>query len=155
MQLSIENPSLDLIEKVCVDAKNNNFSTISEYLTYLVEQASETNEKPSEDEIYLIINNLIDLALRNRRDLADFTMQELYTFCIKKEEEFDYPKWSNLDRSVRIDLGKKFKAAILKHADKIEEGEYYIKQDGININNSALYRVVRDRVSLSRPLHRL
>lgn len=109
MQLSIENPSLDLIEKVCVDAKNNNFSTISEYLTYLVEQASETNEKPSEDEIYLIINNLIDLALRNRRDLADFTMQELYTFCIKKEEEFDYPKWSNLDRSVRIDLGKNSK----------------------------------------------
>lgn len=68
-------------------------------------------------------------------------------------KEFDYPKWSNLDRSVRIDLGKKFKAAILKHADKVEEGDYYIKQEGTNINNSALYRVTRDRVS--RPLHRL
>ena len=153
MTLSIENPSLDLIEKACINAKSNNFTTISEYLTYLIEQDSETNEKPNEDEIYLIINTLIELALRNRRDLSDFTMQELYTFCIKNEEEFDYPKWSNLDRSVRIDLGKKFKATILKHADKVEEGDYYIKQEGTNINNSALYRVTRDR--LSRPLHRL
>lgn len=147
MNIGIENPSLDLIEKVCVNAKSNNFSTISEYFIFLVDQDSEKNEKPTEDEIYLIIDSLIQLAVKNRRRLDCFTMQELYTFCIKNEEEFDYPKWSSLDRSVRIDLGKKFKAAILKHADKVELGDDYIKQDSTNINNSALYTVTRDRRS--------
>ncbi|WP_166172044.1 hypothetical protein [Acinetobacter sp. SA01] len=149
--IGIENPSLDLIEKVCINARSNNFTTISEYLTFLVERDCETNEKPNEDEILLIIDSLIQLALKNRRRLDAFTMQELYTFCIKNEEEFDYPNWSSLDRSVRIELGKKFKAAILKHADKIELGDDYIKQDGTNINNSALYKVTRDRVESSRP----
>lgn len=143
--LSIENPSLDLIQKTCAKAKSNNFSTISEYLTFLVEQDLNTSEELNEDEIYTIINDLISLAIENRRDLKGFTMQELYTFCVKNEDDFDYPKWSNLSRSVRIELGKKFKAAILKHADKVEKGDYYIRQDGTNINKSALYYIERDR----------
>ena len=49
-------------------------------------------------------------------------MQELYTYCIKNEEKFNYPKWSNLNRSVRIILGKKFKSEILKHSKKFEKG---------------------------------
>ena len=109
MQLSIENANLDLIIKVCAKAKSNNFTTISEYLTFLVEQDLNANRKLSEEYIYSIIENLINLAIQNRKDFLEFTMQELYTYCIKNEEKFNYPKWSNLNRSVRRILGKKFK----------------------------------------------
>ena len=49
MQLSIENANLDLIIKVCAKAKSNNFTTISEYLTFLVEQDLNANRKLSEE----------------------------------------------------------------------------------------------------------
>ena len=141
MQLSIENANLDLIIKVCAKAKSNNFTTISEYLTFLVEQDLNANRKLSEEYIYSIIENLINLAIQNRKDFLEFTMQELYTYCIKNEEKFNYPKWSNLNRSVRIILGKKF-----------EKGEFYLKFSGLNINNSALYTIERVNAISANPL---
>ena len=79
-------------------------------------------------------------------------MQELYTYCIKNEEKFHYPKWSNLNRSVRIILGKKFKSEILKHSKKVEKGEFYLKFAGLNINNSALYTIERVNTISANPL---
>ena len=152
MQLSIENANLDLIIKVCTKAKSNNFTTISEYLTFLVEQDLNANRKLSEEYIYSIIENLINLAIQNRKDFLEFTMQELYTYCIKNEEKFNYPKWSNLNRSVRIILGKKFKSEILKHSKKVEKGEFYLKFAGLNINNSALYTIERVNAISANPL---
>ena len=152
MQLSIENANLDLIIKVCTKAKSNNFTTISEYLTFLVEQDLNANRKLSEEYIYSIIENLINLAIQNRKDFLEFTMQELYTYCIKNEEKFNYPKWSNLNRSVRIILGKKFKSEILKHSKKFEKGEFYLKFSGLNINNSALYTIERVNAISANPL---
>lgn len=152
MQLSIENANLDLIIKVCTKAKSNNFTTISEYLTFLVEQDLNANRKLSEEYIYSIIENLINLAIQNRKDFLEFTMQELYTYCIKNEEKFHYPKWSNLNRSVRIILGKKFKSEILKHSKKFEKGEFYLKFSGLNINNSALYTIERVNAISANPL---
>ena len=152
MQLSIENANLDLIIKVCAKAKSNNFTTISEYLTFLVEQDLNANRKLSEEYIYSIIENLINLAIQNRKDFLEFTMQELYTYCIKNEEKFNYPKWSNLNRSVRIILGKKFKSEILKHSKKVEKGEFYLKFAGLNINNSALYTIERVNAISANPL---
>ena len=152
MQLSIENANLDLIIKVCTKAKSNNFTTISEYLIFLVEQDLNANRKLSEEYIYSIIENLINLAIQNRKDFLEFTMQELYTYCIKNEEKFNYPKWSNLNRSVRIILGKKFKSEILKHSKKFEKGEFYLKFSGLNINNSALYTIERVNTISANPL---
>jgi len=131
MQLSIENANLDLIIKVCAKAKSNNFTTISEYLTFLVEQDLNANRKLSEEYIYSIIENLINLAIQNRNN---------------------YPKWSNLNRSVRIILGKKFKSEILKHSKKFEKGEFYLKFSGLNINNSALYTIERVNAISANPL---
>lgn len=146
MNLSIENASLDLVEKACIKAKANKFSTVSDYLTYLVEQDYGQNEELNQETILLIIEELIDLAISNRRELDhQFTMQELYTYCVKNEDEFLHPKWAILTRSARIELGRKFKAAILKHAETVGRGEWYLLQNGKNINNSALYIVTRDR----------
>src|SRR5690606_1115212 len=152
MQLSIENANLDLIIKVCAKAKSNNFTTISEYLTLLVEQDLNASRKLSEEYIYSIIENLINLAIQNRKDFLEFTMQELYTYCIKNEEKFNYPKWSNLNRSVRSILGKKFKSEILKHSKKFEKGEFDLKFSGLNINNSALYTIERVNAISANPL---
>lgn len=146
MKLSIENASLDLVEKACSKAKSLKFSTMSDYLTYLVEQDYGQSEDLDEETIRLIVNELIDFAINNRRELDNqFTMQELYTYCVKNEDEFLYPKWAVLTRSSRIELGKKFKVAVLKHAETVAKGEWYLLQDGKNINNSAFYIVTRDR----------
>ena len=120
--------------------------------TTLVEQDLNANRKLSEEYIYSIIENLINLAIQNRKDFLEFTMQELYTYCIKNEEKFNYPKWSNLNRSVRIILGKKFKSEILKHSKKFEKGEFYLKFSGLNINNSALYTIERVNAISANPL---
>lgn len=147
MNLSIDNATLDLAQKACTRASSLKFSTMSDYLTHLIEQDCGQVEDLDEDTVRLIIDELMDFAISNRRELDKlFTMQELYTYCVKNEDEFLYPKWAVLTRSSRIELGRKFKAAVLKHAETVPKGEWYILQDGKNINNAAFYVVTRDRV---------
>lgn len=90
----------------------------------------------SDDEINEVIHQMISFAIRNSKENKSFKANELYFKALGES-------WNKLSPSTRKSLGRRFRTTANELWDKAAEGELVVEFQNRNINNAAVYEVVK------------
>ena len=90
----------------------------------------------SDDEISEAISQMISFAIKNGKENKSFKANELYFKALGDS-------WNKLSPSTRKSLGRRFRTTANELWDKAEEGEFVVEFKNRNINNAAIYEVVK------------
>ncbi|WP_336732440.1 hypothetical protein [Pantoea ananatis] len=90
----------------------------------------------SDDEINEVIHQMISFAIKNSKENKSFKANELYFKALDES-------WSKLSPSTRKSLGRRFRTTANELWDKAAEGELVVEFQNRNINNAAVYEVVK------------
>ncbi len=111
---------------------------IEEVILSLLNEALDNKKTKTlnDEDLDDVINKMISFAIENKEKNKTFKTNELYKKAI------DEP-WVKLSPSTRKSLGRRFRSAINEYWDKIPEGDFVIEFKDRNINNAAIYKVVK------------
>lgn len=133
--------------------KKNGFESFEDYFKFTIDESAK-NEliSLSESEISKIINYLNRYLMDDDstwienfnpfKSANSFTFAYLYKSAQSHCDDFPFASWDLISRHGKIALGKAFKQFVLKTENAAEKGEWYIKMDGFNMSNAALYKLI-------------
>jgi len=90
----------------------------------------------NDEEINQAILQMVSFAIKNRKENKSFKANELYFKALDDS-------WNRLSPSTRKSLGRRFRTFVNELWDKATEGEFVIEFKNRNINNAAIYEVVK------------
>lgn len=153
--ITLTNLDLNTLNQFVYLTKQSGHPSLEAYFSELIDKTF-SNQETSQlsnlteiqmQELCIYLIGLVTTDFENLKEDEDFIspnsfrLIDLYKY-ISSQSNFSYPKWENLTRYSKIEIGKKFKIAI---------SEFNFKKDGYKISmlelpnssNSTLYKISR------------